>query len=274
LNHIHCTRQAFFRLLLALGAVVAAVQLFRLLLLPVIQSLVQPGDEVTSGLRRSGIFFAALVAYWAYVRLIEKRPVTELRLAPAPIAVGAASGALLISLAMLALYVIDAYEVVAWRGLQGGLAGTACVVGIAAMLEEIVFRGIIFRILEQAWGTLPALWLASALFALMHYANLEPDISNLAIITSMVAGTLIGAFWTLVFVLSRKSRRLELRDHPERCALVGLGELAEPGAVSDHGARARLVDRRRLRTRGLDFRHRDVLAWPIRHAAMDPQARA
>ncbi len=201
--HFLRARRAAIRLFLALGAIVAAVQLFRLVLLPAIELLFQPGVEVTSGLRRSGIAAYALVAYWAYVRLVEKRTVTELRPAPLGIAVGAASGALLISLALMALFATGAYQVVAWRGLQGGLAGTAYVILIAAMLEEIVFRGIVFRILEEAWGTMAALWLQSALFALIHYSNVEPGTSNLAIVTTMVAGTLIGAFWTLVFVLSR-----------------------------------------------------------------------
>ena len=196
-------KQALLGLLLALAAIVGAVQLVRLLLLPAIQSVFHPGDAATSLLRRSGIFLCAVLAYWAYVRFIEKRVASELRIAPRSIALGAISGSLLIAIALLPMFALGAYDVGAYRGLQPGLLGVAGVIVVAAVLEELIYRCILFRILENALGTLPAMWLQSLVFALMHIANIEDRANTQELVTTVVAGTLIGAFWTLVFVHTR-----------------------------------------------------------------------
>lgn len=196
-------RQVMKRLLLAFAAVVGAVQLFRLLLLPAILSALHPGDAVTSLLRRTGILLFALLAYATYVRFLEKRKVRELRWAPRAIVAGALSGALVIAIPILSLFALGAYEMTAYRGLHLGLSGVAGLILIAAILEEIVFRGILFQILESGCGTVPALWLQSLIFAVLHIANIEARASTLELITTVVSGTLIGAFWTLVFVHSR-----------------------------------------------------------------------
>ncbi len=194
--------QAVLKLLLASGAILGSVQIFRLLLLPEVQATFQLSDEATSALRRTGILLFALFAYWLYVRLIENRTVDELRLKPAGIALGFVSGAALISITTLSLFAAGVYEVTSVRGLQSGLLGVAGLILIAAMLEEIAFRGILFRILESAWGTIPALWLQSLIFAVLHLANVEGASAEEAVST-VISGTLIGAFWTMVFVISR-----------------------------------------------------------------------
>ena len=200
---IRPAKQALLRLVAALAAIVGAVQLVRLLLLPAIQSVFHPGDAMTSVLRRTGIFLFALLAYWAYVRLVEKRRASELRIAPLPIALGAISGSLLIAIAMLLMFALGAYDLGAYRGLQAGLLDAAGLIVIAAVLEEVVYRCILFRMLENALGTVPAMWLQSLVFALMHIANIEDRASTQELVTTVVAGTLIGAFWTLVFVHTR-----------------------------------------------------------------------
>jgi uncharacterized protein len=203
LNNILLGRKVLFRLFLAFGALIGAVQLFRLLLLPALQFVFHPGDSVTSLLRRTGIFMFAVLSYWAYVRLFEKREVSELHPRPLATVLGAVSGSLLIAIAMLLLFALMAYETTAYQGLQKGLFGVAGLILIAAVLEELAYRCILFRILENAWGTLPALWLQSLIFALMHIANIEDRASTQELVTTVLSGTLIGAFWTLVFVHSR-----------------------------------------------------------------------
>lgn len=196
-------RRVIFRLLLAFAAVMAALQCVRLLLVPAMQRLFETGDAMTSVLRRSAVVILAVLAYWAYVRLIEKRAVVELRPDPRGIAIGAATGAGLILLCMGLLFAGGVYAVTDVRGWQYGLVNVAGVILVAALLEEIVFRGILFRILESGWGTLPAMWLQSLIFAFVHIANVEDRATTAEVVTTMVSGTLLGAFWTLVFVLSR-----------------------------------------------------------------------
>lgn len=195
--------KVFLKLLLAFAAIAGAVQSFRLLLLPAIQSVFHPGDSVASLIRRAGIFVSLVLAYWAYVRFFEKRKAKELHLAPLAISFGAMSGSLLIAVAMLLLFAIGAYEMTAYQGLQSGLLSVAGLILIAAVLEEIVYRCILFRILENAWGTVPALLLQSLIFALGHIENLEGGANTQELITTVVSVTLLGAFWTLVFAYSR-----------------------------------------------------------------------
>lgn len=199
---IDAAKHFFITLLLPLAAIVASVQVFRLLLLPGIQSLFHLDESATSLLRRTGIFLCVLMAYWGYVKFYEKRAVTELHIAPIGIAIGALSGALLIVIATLPLFVFGVYEVTFYRGPQSGLFGVAAVILIAAFLEEVVYRGILFRALEKALGTTWALWLQSVVFSAAHIGNnSNADIAET--LWNLVSGTLIGALWTYIFIQTR-----------------------------------------------------------------------
>lgn len=200
---LRLARQVVLRLLVACAAIVAGVQAFRMLLLPAIVSLFQPGEALTSFLRRVGILGFALLAYWAYVRCYERRKVDELRPKARNIAVGALAGAGLIAVAALSLFAIGVYELTGFRGMQRGLLGVAGLIVVAAMLEELVYRGIIFRTLENAWGTTAALWLQSLLFGIVHLENIGEGANTAELVTTVVSVTLLGALWTLVYVHSR-----------------------------------------------------------------------
>lgn len=193
---------AIAKMLLVLAAIIGAMHSFRLLLLPQIQSVFHLDDVATSAVRRTGILLVVILAYWAVVRLIEKRAIVELRLAPLGVVLGALSGAALISITTMSLFAAGIYEVTAVRGLQSGLLDAAGLIVVAAMLEEVAFRGVLFRMLEGAWGTVPALWLSSLLFSLQHMDNVE-GAGLVALLTTFISATLTGAFWTLVFVLTR-----------------------------------------------------------------------
>lgn len=193
---------AIGKIALVLVTIVGAVHLFRLLLLPEIQSAFHLGEAATSAVRRTGILVVAILAYWVSIRLIEKRAIVELRFAPLGIVLGALSGATLISAMTLSLFAAGIYEVTAVPGLQSGLLGVGGLILIAAMLEEVAFRGVLFRMSENIWGTLPALCLQSILFALQHLENVE-GAGLVAAITTVISVMLIGAFWTLVFVHTR-----------------------------------------------------------------------
>jgi len=193
---------AIGKLLLLSAAILGAVQLFRLILLPEIQSAFLLDDTLTSAVRRTGILLCAVLAYGGVVRLTEKRAVAELHVAPGAIALGAMTGAALISITTLSLFATGICQVTGMRGFHAELAGVAGLIFVAAVLEEITYRCVLFRLLEEAWGTMPALWLQSLIFAVMHLGNIE-GADPVAAVTTVISGTLIGAFWTLVFVLSR-----------------------------------------------------------------------
>jgi membrane protease YdiL (CAAX protease family) len=187
---------ALVRLVLALAAFSLSVLLYRSLLLPALTALLHLEEPAIAVFRRSGILLFAVLGYWLYVRWHEKRAATELRIVPLGMALGALSGALLISITTLSLFALGNYEVVAVRGYQG-VPAIAGAILVAAILEEIMFRGIVFRTLEGALGTVPALLLQSLVFAIMHSSNAGADL------VMVLALTLIGAFWTCIFIASR-----------------------------------------------------------------------
>jgi membrane protease YdiL (CAAX protease family) len=113
---------------------------------------------------------AALALYVLSVILIERRMPDELRLAKLvpELAVGVVLGAALFSAVMTALLATGAYvltgptDAVPWRALMESFEGT---------VEELIFRGSIFRLLWSTFGVWWALGLSSALFGVMHLAK-------------------------------------------------------------------------------------------------------
>jgi hypothetical protein len=189
-------------LLLGGVAILGSVLVFRQGLLPLIDAVFQLGPEWLSAFRRAGIFLAALTGYWAYVRWYEKREATELRLQPVRLLLGGASGAAMVALPITALFALGAYELVLFRGASPALLGVAGMIGIAAFLEELVYRCLLFRVLERAWGTGVALAVQALVFALPHLENVEQGGTGDAV-TMLASVTLLGLLWAAVFVLAR-----------------------------------------------------------------------
>lgn len=194
--------RALVSLLLGAVAILGAVLLFRQGLLPLIDAVFQPGPEWLSAFRRAGILLSAVAAYWAYVRWYEKREATELRLQPLRLALGVASGVVLVGLPIAILFALGAYELVLFRGFSSALVGVAGVIVIAAVLEELVYRCLLFRVLERAWGTGVALAVQAIVFAVMHLANVEQG-SAADVMAMLVSVTLLGLLWAGLFVLTR-----------------------------------------------------------------------
>jgi hypothetical protein len=154
-------------------AILGSVLVLRQGLLPLIDTVFQLGPEWLSAFRRAGILLAAVGAYWAYVHWHEKREATELRLQPVHLMLGGAGGAALVALPIGVLFALGAYEQVLFRGASRALLGVAAIIGIAAVLEELVYRCLLFRLLERAWGTGVALAAQAVVFALLHLENVE-----------------------------------------------------------------------------------------------------
>ena len=189
-------------LLLGLVAIWGPVLLVVKGLIPLVDTAFHPGADVLSAIRRIGIFLAAVLGYWAYVRWFETREATELALRPISLVLGGVSGVTLVALPIAALFAFGVYEVVLFRGISSALAGVAVLIVIAATLEELVFRCLLFRLLERAWGTWAALVVSSVVFALRHLENVtEGGVVNA--LTMIVAVIVVGLLWAGVFILTR-----------------------------------------------------------------------
>jgi len=150
---------------------------------------------------------AATVASWVMMSCVESRPLAALglspRRAPRELAAGTAIGAVLIG-ALLALFALAGWarwEPVGGVGAAGvrALLGTALFLGLAAFLEELLFRGYPFRLLADRFGARPAIALTSAVFAAAHGAN--PGVSAVALGNTALAGILLGVLYWRTFSL-------------------------------------------------------------------------
>jgi membrane protease YdiL (CAAX protease family) len=154
-----------------------------------------------------GFIIAAgvLTGYSAYVHVIEKRAVVELRRADAftGFGLGALVGAALFCTTMLIMWLTGAWVYTgmhAWSELIYPLAGAV----VAGVLEETLIRGVLFRILEESLGSWIALGLSAIIFGLLHAFNPGATVVSTAAI-ALEAGILLAAAYmyarTLWFVI-------------------------------------------------------------------------
>jgi CAAX protease family protein len=151
-------------------------------------------------LRRAGALLLTAVvlgAYWAYVRIMENRAVTELsgRHAVRELGFGLVFGALLFSATIGVLAAVGVYQT---TGNNGWLIMLASLPGfiLTGVLEEVLFRGIVFRILDQWLGSWLALAISAVIFGFLHLLNPGATLLDAAAI-SIEAGVLLAAAFML-----------------------------------------------------------------------------
>ena len=188
--------KCFLKFCVAASCLVAAIAAYRFLLHPLIESTFSLGEHTSSIVRRTNIFVVVVLSYWAFVRYYERRKVQELSLRWRWIALAGVAGSLSIGVTILALYATGHYELVSFRCFDQ-VAGIFATIWIAAVMEEVAFRGILFRILEEGIGTRAALIASAVIFSVAHLTN------NGAHWVTLLSVTLAGLMWAAVFILSR-----------------------------------------------------------------------
>ena len=136
---------------------------------------------------------ACALGYWAYANRIERREVTELSSdgALAEWSRGAGLGVLLGLLTLAPLWGLGVYRI---EGFGDGfqLIKQVPEMLLVSVFEELLIRGVIFRIAEQAWGSRRALVLSTIIFVAAHRPG---EISLLgALVTTAASIALTAAF--------------------------------------------------------------------------------
>jgi membrane protease YdiL (CAAX protease family) len=156
-----------------------------------------PFDQVTVPIEAFRLL-PIVLAYVLLVRTIENRRMTELapRKAVPHLLLGLAGGAILFSLVVGALYALGVYVVdgtnqdVAWLG-------PILVTGVGAGVgEEIISRGVLFRIVEEGLGTWASLLISAAFFGGMHAWNPGATAWS-AVAIALEAGLLFGLLYNV-----------------------------------------------------------------------------
>lgn len=133
-----------------------------------------------------------LATYLTASRWIERRAPTELaihRVLP-ELATGMLVGLGLFCLVMGILWAAGAYHPEGWSA-HALLARGFLFALLAGIVEEILFRGLLFRVFSKILGTWGALLLTSALFGLAHAANPGATVSS-SLAIALEAGILLG----------------------------------------------------------------------------------
>lgn len=112
---------------------------------------------------------ACALGYWAYVKRVERRDVTELgaSAALAEWARGAVLGVALGLLTLAPLWGLGIYRIEGF-GDSFPLLAQIPEMLLVSVFEELLMRGVVFRIAQQAWGTRRALALTTMLFVIAH----------------------------------------------------------------------------------------------------------
>jgi len=185
------------RLLIAMTALGGAWYVAQLLLVAAGAST-EIGDPFSSPhLASFATAVAFTVAYVLYVLLVEWRPVRELSLKGAPLELlaGGFLGAGLFTLTIVSIWATGGYDVSGWNGVLAAAPALSLSLG-SGFGEEILVRGVIFRITEEGLGTWPAIVLSSALFGLAHARN--PNVTAFSIVAiALEAGVLLAAAYIL-----------------------------------------------------------------------------
>ena len=140
------------------------------------------------------------LAYYGFVRLIEQREVDEMavKFAFNELAAGILTGAFLFSVTIAVLFIPGYYQVSGlneWNSIVPWLVLAI----VSAVSEELLFRGILFRILEESLGSWLALAISALVFGLLHLANPNATLWG-AIAIAIEAGIMLAA----AFMLTRR----------------------------------------------------------------------
>lgn len=140
---------------------------------------------------------AGFAVYIGLVRLIERRPVTELSLPGMgrELGIGLLVGAGLYTACILILMVLGVYKIDGFNPVSCMLPAIVLPLS-SGIFEELLFRGVLFRIVEDGLGSWISLAVSSLVFGLVHLMNPAATLMG-AVFISVEAGILLAAAYML-----------------------------------------------------------------------------
>ena len=139
-----------------------------------------------------------LLAYYFVISRLGEHPRNDYRDRKwlSRLAIGLGAGLIVFSAAVAIAAVLRVYQIVGAGDLSGLLPALLASAIFPAISEELVFRGILFRWIEEFGGSWLALLVTSALFGAAHLMN--PHASSIAALgIAFEAGVMLGAAYML-----------------------------------------------------------------------------
>ena len=141
-----------------------------------------------------------MLAYIGFGRLVEHRQLSDVSLKGALVELlaGLAIGALLFSLVVAVIALLGGYHVVGTRpaSVLYPIIGLSIVSGVT---EEIMLRGLFFRIIENWLGSWVALALSAALFGALHLGN-----PNATLVAGGAIAIEAGVMLAAIYMVTRR----------------------------------------------------------------------
>jgi membrane protease YdiL (CAAX protease family) len=163
------------------------------------QFVVPPVPMLTRNMRFEAVAVVILVVlYKLAIRHLGVAKRDDLRLAGAgkPLGLGLLAGLLLFSLIVGVTAALGVYHITGEGNSKELLAALITSAIFPAVSEELLFRGILFRWIEEFGGSWVALLLTSVLFGAVHLANPHASLFAAVVIT-LGAGIMLGAAYML-----------------------------------------------------------------------------
>ncbi len=150
-------------------------------------------DPVLSLIGGALVTVGALAAYAALVRALEQRPVTELDPGRArrDLSVGTLTGLALFLAAFALIALFGGYDTEGGVSVGGAITVFGLMTGVA-VTEELLFRGVLFRLVEELAGTKGALAVSAVLFGGLHLLNPDATVWG-ALAIAVEGGVMLGA---------------------------------------------------------------------------------
>jgi len=155
------------------------------------------GALATAALSAAIASLVGWAAYRAYVRRFERREPSELAASGARREVGAgfAIGCALFTATICAIALFGAYRATGFGEPIAVVVALLMAIGAGA-IEEIVFRGVVFRLLEEWGGTTVGLAASALLFGGLHCLNPQATLLGVAAIV-LLGGIMLAAAYVL-----------------------------------------------------------------------------
>lgn len=161
---------------------------------PLVYKLITSKEIADSIINYTSVF-VLLGTYYYLFKFYEQRKITELsrKKMLVELFLGILLGFGTLSLVILTLYLFGYYQITEFTGYNYFLSPLSFLI-IAVLLEEVLFRTILYRVIENWKGTLIALVVISFAFEIPHIFN--NNVSFLSVILGLLFGFAHGIMFT------------------------------------------------------------------------------
>ena len=191
------------------------------------------GSPLTALAVTAGMVTLGLAVYVLFVRFVERRPVSELALPGMgrELGVGLLVGSGLYTASVLILMVLGIYRIEGLNPVSFMLPAVAMALS-SGVFEELLFRGALFRIVEEWLGSWISLAVSSFVFGFVHLLNPAGTIMG-ALFISIEAGVLLGAAYMATRRLWMSMGFHMSWNYTQSAVFSGVvsGSVSEPGLI-------------------------------------------